>query len=192
MKFNFKQIKNTADCCIFETDAESFSFLSWKTKVLFVKKNLSRTAVLSFSEGFGRMLYKHTITQYICTHYSSLSVRSAIFQGLELFFKKVQNMGCKKQGAKNQGQCYSNEKKQPGLFSFWITIILFFAPCFLQPIVWTWFFSWSQTDQWFQNNNSGCKLTGRVRLKFFRNFISSCQEILQFAFHVLFPFPFVS
>ena len=40
-------------------------------------------------------------------------------------------MGCKKQGAKKHGHWYSKEKKQPGLFSFWITMTLFFAPCFL-------------------------------------------------------------
>ena len=41
------------------------------------------------------------------------------------------------------------------------SLSLFFAPCFLQPIFWTWFFSGSQTDQCFQNKNSGCRLTGQ-------------------------------
>ena len=44
---------------------------------------------------------------------------------------QVQNMDCKKQGAEN---------RQHGLFSFWVTMTLFFASCFLQPIFWNLFF----------------------------------------------------
>ena len=64
-----------------------------------------------------------------------------------------------KSRCKKQGYCYSKEKMQPGLFSFWMTMTLFFTPCFLQPIFWT-FFSGSQTDPCFQNKNSGFRLTG--------------------------------
>ena len=71
-------------------------------------------------------------------------------------------MGCKKQGAKNRGIVIQKEKRPGCLFFFWITMTLFFAPCFLQPIFWTWFFSGSQTDPCFQNKNSGCRLTGRL------------------------------
>jgi hypothetical protein len=39
-----------------------------------------------------------------------------IFQGLELK-KMVQNMGCKKQGAKHRVIVIQKEKRQPGLFS---------------------------------------------------------------------------
>ena len=85
-----------------------------------------------------------SIAQSICTHYSILSGRPDIFLGSGTFLRKVQNMGCKK----------------PGLFSFWITMTLFFTSCFLQPIFWTWFFSGLQTDPCFQNKNSGCRLTG--------------------------------
>ena len=66
--------------------------------------------------------------------------------------KWVQNMGCKKQGAKHrviatqkdkrqckkQGHCYFKKTiSSHYLFSFWVTMTLFFAPCFLQPIFWT-------------------------------------------------------
>ena len=40
-------------------------------------------------------------------------------------------MECKKQGAKKLGHCYS--KREKAAFSFWITMTLFFAPCFLNP-----------------------------------------------------------
>ena len=38
---------------------------------------------------------------------------------------------CQKAGCKKPGHCYSKRKRQPGLFSFWITMALIFAPCFL-------------------------------------------------------------
>ena len=41
--------------------------------------------------------------------------------------KKVQNMGCKKQGAKNKVIVIQKEKRQTGLFSFWKTMTLFFC-----------------------------------------------------------------
>ena len=40
---------------------------------------------------------------------------------------QVQNMDLKKAGCKKQGHCYSKRKEA-------------IAPCFLQPIFWTWFF----------------------------------------------------
>ena len=43
-------------------------------------------------------------------------------------------MGCKKQGAKNRVNVIQKEKRSGCLFSFWITMTLLFAPCFLQPI----------------------------------------------------------
>ena len=49
-------------------------------------------------------------------------------------------MGCKKQGAKNRVNVIQKEKRSGCLFSFWITMTLLFAPCFLQPIFWTFFF----------------------------------------------------
>ena len=48
------------------------------------------------------------------------------------FKKNVQNMVWKKQGAKNRVNVIQKENKQPGLFSFWITMTQFFAPCFFQ------------------------------------------------------------
>ena len=44
-------------------------------------------------------------------------------------------MGCKKQGAKNKVIVIQKEKRQ--LPSFWITMTLFFAPCYLHLIFWT-------------------------------------------------------
>ena len=51
-----------------------------------------------------------------------------------------------------------------------------FAPCFLQPIFWT-FFSGSQTDPCFQNKDSGCRLTGQVFKRFHLN-SWTCLDIL--------------
>ena len=47
---------------------------------------------------------------------------------------RVQNMGCKKQGAKNKVIVIQKEKRQPGLFFFWLTMTLLFAPHILDPI----------------------------------------------------------
>ena len=38
----------------------------------------------------------------------------------------------KKQGAKNRVILIQKEKRQPGLFFFWLTKTLFFVPCFFQ------------------------------------------------------------
>ena len=50
-------------------------------------------------------------------------------------FETLKKMGypvfCQKAGCKKPGHCYSKRKRQPGLFSFWITMTLIFAPCFL-------------------------------------------------------------
>ena len=49
----------------------------------------------------------------VCTHHSSLSGRPEIFLGSGTLKKKVQNMGCKKQGAKTGLLLFKKEKKQP-------------------------------------------------------------------------------
>ena len=43
--------------------------------------------------------------------------------------EKVQNIGCKKQGAKKQGHCYSKTEEARLHLLFWNTNDLFFAPC---------------------------------------------------------------
>ena len=53
------------------------------------------------------LLYK--LAELICIYYSSLLVRPDIFLGFGTL-KKVQNIGCKQQGAKKQGHCYSKRK----------------------------------------------------------------------------------
>ena len=68
-----------------------------------------------------------SLTQSICAHYSSLSGRPDIFLGSRTLKNKFQNMGCKKQGAKNRVIVTQKEKRQPGLFSFWITMTLVFC-----------------------------------------------------------------
>ena len=79
----------------------------------------------------------------------------------------------KKQVAKNRVIVIQKEKRQPGLFSFWITIFL--HPAFFRSIFWTWFFSGSQTNPCFQNKNSGCRLTGRVSyIEDCLNFLTNC------------------
>ena len=58
------------------------------------------------------------IAQSICTHYSNLSGRPDIFLGSGTL-KKVQNMGFKKLGAKNQGHsCYSKREEVALLLLF--------------------------------------------------------------------------
>ena len=63
-------------------------------------------------------------------------------------------MGCKKQGAKKQGHCYSKREE-----AAWP--LLFLQPAFCNPYFGP-FFTGSQTDPCFQNKNSGCRLNGRV------------------------------
>ena len=76
-------------------------------------------------------------------------------------WKKVQNMGCKKQGAKKQGHCYSKREEAAWSFLFLnYNDPVFLHPAFFRSIFCTWFFS--QTNPCFQNKNSGCRLTGRV------------------------------
>ena len=63
---------------VFQTDPESFSFLSWKTKkVLFIKKNLgycqhqNKNALFTdpiFSEGFGRVILLYCFN-YLYLHF---------------------------------------------------------------------------------------------------------------------------
>ena len=74
-------------------------------------------------------------------------------------------MGCKNQGAKNRVIVTQKEKRQCKkqghcLFSFFLTMFLFSASCFLKPIFWTKLFSGAQTNPHFQKNNSGCRLIG--------------------------------
>ena len=99
-----------------------------------------------------------TLAQSICTHYSCFEN-----QGRFVTLKKTGHPAFwKKQGAKNQGHCYS--KREEAAWS-----LLFLNnndPGFLHPAFWkkqgAWFFSGSQTDPGFQNKNSGCRLTGRL------------------------------
>ena len=65
------------------------------------------------------------LAQSICTHYSCFEIMGRF---ATLKKNRVQNMGCKKQGAKNRVIVIQKERRQPGLFSFWITMTLFFAP----------------------------------------------------------------
>ena len=102
-----------------------------------------------------------TIAQSICNHYSSLSGQPDIFLGSGTL-KKGPIYGLQKSRAQKTGPLLKKIEKRPGcLLSFWVTMTLFFASCFLQCIFWT-FFSESQTDPCFQNKNSGYRLTGRI------------------------------
>ena len=86
-------------------------------------------------------------------------------------------MGCKKQGAKKQGHCYS----KGCFFSFWIRLTLVFCTLLFATHILDLFFTGSQTDPCFQNKNSGCRLTGRVF------YIEDCLNFLTtgFGFQVL-------
>jgi hypothetical protein len=71
------------------------------------------SAKLWAKSGIQGLLYKlsNINAQSICTHYSSLSGQPDIFLGSGTLKKKIQNMGCKKQGAKKQGHCYSKREE---------------------------------------------------------------------------------
>ena len=75
---------------------------------------------------------QQTNAQSICTHY-------CWFEYMDPFATLIK-IGCKKQGAKNRVIVTQKEKSSGCLFSFWITVTLFFAPCFLHPIFRTQFF----------------------------------------------------
>ena len=80
---------------------------------------------------------------------------------------QVQNMDLKKaRWKKNRVVVVQKEKKPSCLFSFWITMTLFFAPCFFQVHILDLIFIKFQTLKKYQvdliNLNSGCRLTGRI------------------------------
>ena len=71
-------------------------------------------------------------------------------------------MGCEKQGAKNQGHCYSKREETAWPFLFFNNNYpAFWHPSFCNHIL-DLIFSGSQTDPCFQNKNSGCRLTGGI------------------------------
>ena len=72
----------------------------------------NKTINILYSGHLFKKIETDTHAQSICTHYSSLSGRPDMFLGSENF-KKVKNMGCKKQGAKNRVIVIQKEKKQP-------------------------------------------------------------------------------
>ena len=77
--------------------------------------------------------------QSICTYYSSLSGRPDIFLGSGTL-KKGPIWVAKKEGCKKEGHCYSKREEARLLLLFLNNNDPgFFAPCFLQPIFWTFF-----------------------------------------------------
>ena len=71
-----------------------------------------------------------TIAQSICTHYSSFEN-----QGRFVTLQKNRAPGFLKKAGRVQKTkviVIQKEKRQPGLFSFWITMTPFFAPRFFQ------------------------------------------------------------
>ena len=71
----------------------------------------------------------NSLAQSICTHYSCFE-KMGRFVTLEKIRSKIWTW--KKQVAKNRVIVIQKENRQPGLFSFWITMTLFFAPCFFE------------------------------------------------------------
>ena len=86
----------------------------------------------------GRVVERGTVAHSICTHYSCFE-NMGWFVTLKKIRSKIWTW--KKQVAKNRVIVIQKEKRQPGLFSFWITMILFYAPCFLHSIFCTLFLS---------------------------------------------------
>ena len=79
----------------------------------------------------GLLFNKNPIAQSICTYYFW-------FENMDRFVtleKKIRNMGCKKQGAKKQGHCYS--KRQPLLCIIEATL-----SCSCQDRKWRQYFSY--------------------------------------------------
>ena len=102
---------------------------------------------------------ENIVAQSICTPLFYF-IRSAWYFFRVWNLKKIWVVKCKVQ--KNKVIVSQKEKRQPGLFSFWITMTLFFHLAFIRSIFWTWFFSGSQTDPCFQNKNSGYRFTGQI------------------------------
>ena len=99
-------------------------------------------------------------------------------------------MDLKKAGSKNRVIVIQKEKRQPDLFSCWMTMALFFSPCFFHVHILDLIFSGSQTDPCFQKKNSGCRLTGRVCKKMCNH--SSWAMPLSIAYHFTWLFHIVS
>ena len=111
---------------------------------------------------------EYTIAQSICTHYSSLSSRPDIFLGCGTLKNQVQNMGLKKQGAKNRAIVIQNPKRQPDLFSFWTTMTLFFLhPAFSGPYFGPDFFQGHKPTHVFKTRIEGADWLGEYCVEHF-------------------------
>ena len=87
-----------------------------------------------------------------------------------LLFEKWGTLLFAKSRLKKNGSFFiQKEKRQGCLFSFLITMTLFFCTLLLKAGCLI-FFSGSQTDPCFQNKNSGFTLTGRLSLQFCHSF----------------------
>ena len=159
-------MQSSSQCRWFTLD-ELHNIFSWPTLSLFL---------------YGIYLHVSTVHRPVNLHPLFLFWKNGLVCDPEK--KSGPKSGMQKAGCKKQGHCYSKREEAAALFSFWIIMTLFFAPCFLHPIFLTWFFSGSQTDPCFQNKNSGCKLTGRWCLirntkqwyKLIEAFISSAKK----------------
>ena len=108
------------------------------TTSIFMSKTLrSKCPYFSWIQCFVYNRWERWIAQSICTHHSCFNHGSVCDpeknQVQDMNLKKIKSKiwTWKKQGAKKQDHYYS--KIRPGcLFSFWITMTLFFAPCFFQ------------------------------------------------------------
>ena len=73
----------------------------------------------------------NTLAKSNCTHYSTLSGPPDISLGFGTLKKNQnQNTDFKKVGSKKRVIIIQKVKRQPGPFSFWIKMTLFFSPCF--------------------------------------------------------------
>ena len=103
-----------------------------------IRAKMHRKKILSYnhttvwrSQKFVNLLLSiHKIAESICTHYSNLSGRPDIFLGSWTFKKSGTQLFAKSRVQKNRVIVIQNEKRPGCLFSFCITLIWFFAPCF--------------------------------------------------------------
>ena len=94
------------------------------------------------------------IAQSICTHYSSLSGQPDIILGSGTK-KSVQNMGCKKQGAKVGSLLLKKKKRQPGILFLDKNYPVFCTLLVATHIFGPDFFSESQTEPFFSTRIVG-------------------------------------
>ena len=106
------------------------------------KKYFTQHRIIKSSDFFPQRIFNLSHKFLIHPFFLGNYIRPVNLHPLSLFWKhgsvcdpvkKVQNMGCKMQGAKNRVIVVQKEKRPGCFFSFWITMTLFLHPAFCNP-----------------------------------------------------------